>query len=484
MSTAAGLRGPTTRSRAASSRAASEVSSVADNDHHDLRSSRAGSPKTKRSGVSTRDSKNYGSTATSAAAQRKAAARLGRTAGGIEHALNQAQGHNLDDVQEEDSTLPQTANDAIAAAEQARLEQRRLAHEQQRAANERERLAYEQRQHDDWFQAMRDENGNQPLEGSSMLQKQITLSDSNTSIERNRPVFYFEPKYFVTLAIFLVLALLFADIYRGPLLGPRFDLLKSRQVVGNQTVITPCDSSAVDRRLNNLELQYRELASKPNDETKPRQINYFSFVRGLSVDPYLTSPTGMQFQRRWQRHFRSIFGTTLTKNEAATVFGPWDEEDGPSWCAATGEAKLQLATLLATPVTPTELVVEYSPRAKDLNENNVAAPKEIELWMEVLDDDLRESIGKDFVEMYGDFLQNPMTRANRALPDNYVPIGRWTYNFHAQDHIQTLTVPIGLRGAQTNKLVVRVNSNWAGAPYACLYRLRLHGIPSLLDAGH
>ncbi|KAL8703029.1 MAG: hypothetical protein Q9201_003805 [Fulgogasparrea decipioides] len=481
MSTTSGPRGPTTRSRAASSRAASEAPSVADDAHSDLRSSRAGSPKTKRFDVSTRESKTYGSKPSRASAQRKTAARMAQTVGNIQHAVDQAQaqtgesslqgqGPALARVEEE-INIPQAANEAIAATE-------RYEHEQQY-------------QHDDDIQLAREFNGNQPLEGTSVLQKQMTLSDSETSIARTRPATYFLPKLFMAITVLFLLILTFsvADIYRGPFFGPRFDLLKSRHVIGNQSAITPCDVSNIEHRLSVLEHQLHNLPDQLHTEDKQWRINFFSKFHRVSVDPYLTSPTGTEaglckpksrlweiIHLLWKPDDSILCPIEAMKNGPATVFGPWDEDSGPAWCAAAGEAKLQIGAIVQAPMTPTEVVVEHNPWTNELEPRSVPAPKEIELWMEVLEDGLRETIGRAAEATYGNFETNPVTKAYRSLPSKYVPIGRWTYDYPSGKSTQVLKVSVDLAGAQTTKLAVRVNSNWAGEQYTCLYRLRLYGI--------
>ncbi|KAL8737077.1 MAG: hypothetical protein Q9181_002033 [Wetmoreana brouardii] len=466
MSTTSGPR--VTRSRAASSRAPSEARS--------LRSSRAGSP-SMRSDLGTRESKTYGAKTSSASAQRKAAARMAQTINQIQDAVDQAQAQtgesSLARVEEEEIiNIPPNANESIAATEQYQF-----GHQHER---------------DDEIQLAGEFNGNQPLEGTSVLQKQMTLSDSDTSIARTSRVSYFPPKIFMAMTVLFLLLLTFsvADIYRGPFFGPRFDLLKSRHVVGNQSALTPFDVSNIEHRLSVLEHQLHNLPEQPHAEDNQWRINFFSKFHRVALDPYLTSPTGTEDglckPKSWLwtiTHPLSIPVDSIhcpyeaMQNGPGTVFGPWDEDSGPAWCAAAGEAKLQIGAMVQAPMTPTELVVEHNPWTNELKPRNVPAPKEIELWMEVLDDDLRESIGRAAEATYGNFETNSVTKAHRSLPSKYVPIGRWTYDYPSGKHTQVLKVSVDLLGAQTTRLAVRVNSNWASEQYTCLYRLRLYGIP-------
>ncbi|KAI4277116.1 MAG: hypothetical protein LQ337_002037 [Flavoplaca oasis] len=341
-------------------------------------------------------------------------------------------------------------------------------------------------------------NGEQPLRGATALHRQFTLSNSDSSIDR--PVsFFFNQLHYAGFAIFmLLLSLLFADVYRGPLLGSRFDLLKSRYPVGNLSTIVPSEFVALEQRMTAMEHGFRnqidslryELHSQPRNplagQTKAK-INYFSQIHGVAVNYHLTSPTNRVWvwcdaaekseppkaPTWWQRYdpFKRLCSVSITQQYPATVFGPWEDSEGPSWCAAAGDAVLQLAATVQGPMTPTELVVEYNPNSKQIDSRTVPAPKEIELWMSVSDDVLRESIGQQFEALYG-----PTNSLIKALPHEYVPIGRWMYDLHSSNYMQAFEIPIHLKQATTGNVVVRVNSNWAQSPFTCLYRLRLHGL--------
>lgn len=340
--------------------------------------------------------------------------------------------------------------------------------------------------------------GEQSLGGARALHRQFTLSNSDSSIDRPVSSFFNRLHYAGLAAFMVLLSLLFADIYRGPILGSGLDLLKSRYPIGNHSTIVPSQLAALEQRMTAMEHGFRnqidtlkyELHSQPRNSPAGRtaaKINYFSQVHGVAVNYHLTSPTNRVWvwcnaaeksdppktPTLWQRYdpFKRLCSVSITQQYPATVFGPWEESEGPSWCAAAGDAVLQLAATVKGPMTPTELVVEYNPNSKQIDSRTVPAPKEIELWMSVSDDVLRESIGREFETLYG-----PSEGFVKALPHEYVPIGRWTYDLHSSNHMQAFEVPISLKEATTGNVVVRVNSNWAESPFTCLYRLRLHGL--------
>ncbi|KAL8960000.1 MAG: hypothetical protein Q9193_003227, partial [Seirophora villosa] len=478
-------------SRAASSRAPSEDPSIAGDGPTNLRSSRAGSAKAKRSTVGNKDTKTYGSKIAAAGAERLAAATATATdaVGGIEAALTQTQAP----IEE---PIGQLQDELLAAVQEEHDGNPPELHAGSTSGGRlqsAERINIQDRFHSDPLQEAHLTHGNQPLEELSVLQKQVTLSSSNSFIDGSLSAL-FRPKHYLALAAFLMfLTLLFADIYRGPLLGSRFDLLKNRRTVGNQTIFVPSGLSSIESRLTVLERLVREQARGSDAVDKPRPINFFSRVHNALVVPHLTSPTGRRWLRKGLTEINeSVFEEpsafekyiypgyspiVANPNGPSNVFAPWDESDGPSWCAAAGEAKLQLGVNVKGPMTPTELVVEYNPHSLAFDPHMVPAPKEIELWMRISDDTTRESVYRNTEAIYGDtFDQRPLTGAPSALPYGFIPIGRWNYDLHAPNYAQTLRIDVDLQGAQTSQLVVRVNSNWANDPFSCLYRMRLHGI--------
>ncbi|KAL8673941.1 MAG: hypothetical protein Q9168_001636 [Polycauliona sp. 1 TL-2023] len=340
--------------------------------------------------------------------------------------------------------------------------------------------------------------GEHPLRGARALHRQFTLFNSDSSIDRS-DAHLFNRLHYAGFAVFmLLLSLILTDIYRGPLMGSGLDLLKSRYPVGNHSAIIPSQLVALEQRMTAMEHSFRsqidalkyKLHSQPWNSAAAHakaKINYFSQVHGVAVNYRLTSPTNRVWlwcdaaeksdpPKRptwWQRNdpFKRLCSVSITQQYPATVFGPWEDSEGPSWCAAAGDAVLQLAANVKGPMTPTELVVEYNPNSKQIDSRTVPAPKEIELWMKVSDDVLRESIGQEFEALYGS--TNDLVK---ALPHEYVPIGRWTYDLHSSNYVQAFEIPIKLKEATTSNVVVRVNSNWAESPFTCLYRLRLHGL--------
>ncbi|KAL8934971.1 MAG: hypothetical protein Q9211_004953 [Gyalolechia sp. 1 TL-2023] len=483
---ATGRRGPTTR---AASRAASEASSAGDDAPTDQRGSRAGSARTKRSQAKSRDNKIYGSQLAAAGAQRMAAAAaelaasdniqatLNEAQMGDEESISQALARQLAPVPEEDSEHSSELYAGVASRERAQIINQAFGEEQLRV--------------DEAIEAARRANGNQPSEGTSLLQKQITLLSSDTSIDRPLSSFFRLQHYLALVIFLLVLVALFADIYRGPLFGVRFDTLKDRFDLGNHSAVTLDDFADIARRLSDVEFRLENLGRVwRKDVNTQRPINFFSQVHGMVVEAPLTSPTAKFWLRKGRYHqdeavyeeptwfekyvYPGYITIPVTPNGPATVFAPWDESSSYSWCGAAGDGKLQLAVAVDGPMTPTELVVEHNPNSRQVKPQKVPAPKEVELWIQVDDDNVRESIGRDVEAIYGEF-KDPGSSAVAALPKGYVPVGRWVYNFRSVEFTQAFRIKVDLRGAHIYQVAVRINSNWAKDPFTCLYRLRLHG---------
>ncbi|KAI4244358.1 MAG: hypothetical protein LQ352_006849, partial [Teloschistes flavicans] len=440
----------------------------------------------KRNDPTTKPNVAYGSKSAPAGAQKQQAGNI--QTGGIRQAIGQAQARFGNDQL---GTLPEEDIDDDEPA--GRLDQ-----SVQQAIDDLERGGL--------MRDAQNQDGNQPSEDSSALQRQITLSDSDHSTDRSRGAIYLTTKHYVAIATFLaLLALLFVDIYRGPLLGPRLDLFKGRHLNSNATFIGSGDISAIQERLSALEHQSNDFSilndrlnafesqlqdfSATLSSHKQWPVNYFStrHVPPPAVEPHLTSPTWEGLRQCNPKRIMGILrllwdpkGPACPGGEfsssPSTVFGPWREDAGPSWCAAPGEGRLQITTILSAPMTPTEFIVEHPPSSSEILPQRIPAPKEFELWMAVRDHDVRESIGKAAEAVHGSFSTNEDTLADRALPPEFVPIGRWTYDYPSGSPRQIFRPRIDLKGTHTGTLVVRVNSNWAGNSYTCLYRLRVHGI--------
>ncbi len=294
----------------------------------------------------------------------------------------------------------------------------------------------------------------------------------------------------------IVMALAITDLYRGPLLGPKYDICHDR------TRLQYLPGKIVDpgvrkfgARLQQLEKTLNHISatsSRHFDLAPPKQqVNYFSPANGAVVDPYLSSPINKKCQKvvpNWFTKLHSKFSgnrpdqwncvpASATHIEALL---PWTEPD-EKWCAPPGRGKLQLTVLTARPIAPTELIFEHIPKDAALTIGN--APKEVELWAQILDEDIHAAVSDALGSALPAIFEDSLPQAERflaqrqALDYTYVPVGRWTYNIWDQSHVQTFHMPVSLKAhnMKSMKFAVRVNSNWGDVGSTCIYQVRLHG---------
>ena len=182
--------------------------------------------------------------------------------------------------------------------------------------------------------------------------------------------------------------------------------------------------------------------------------------------------------------------------------------------------KAQLGVLMPYHIFPDRLTVEHVPKQGTLDP--ASAPKWVELWVHVENDATRSAVRRsmrnllrvndpnaviDYTNLRdadgvvvdddgnviadydhynddegdsrsysGDIPRNPEAARDPPVGPGYVCVGRWVYNVHAVNHIQTFDIEVDLKrmGVEVRKAVVRVTENW-GQEWTCLYRLRLHG---------
>ena len=234
-------------------------------------------------------------------------------------------------------------------------------------------------------------------------------------------------------------------------------------------------------RLDNIETTYNMLAKKT--KTPPisaRKINLFASGSGLTVDPYLTSPTrardtaNRNLVTRWYSRWRGWPDSIHHGPMAA--FTPW-EDMGDCWCTPDSDGSAQIVVNLAQSVVPKELVVEHVSKHATLQAGS--APKNIELWAHIKDSKRRNAVVKGALQ-YG-IHQNPLHKRDdqiKSLDDTWIRIGHWTYNIDATSHIQTFEIQTPLEDfeAPVDRLAFQASDNWGPVKYVCLYRLKLHGL--------
>ena len=290
--------------------------------------------------------------------------------------------------------------------------------------------------------------------------------------------------------LLLVLGLVLAPLWIGWLWGPfllsktswpgvseRFSWpsVDSLQEVRQHVVH---DVSSMVHRISTLEKSVKDLqfvrAQAAPLTTAPRyQVNYFSTGLGAVIDPHLTSPTMKKPFTFFQRSAICVLGLELRKPlPPVAALEPW-EDIGGCWCAPPGKGKSQLAVLLPRAIHPTAITIEHIPKGATLD--IAAAPREMELWAQIPDEEAREAVGDAAFGLLGS--ENEKQRLENSLDRTFVRIGKWEYDVHKPNHIQTFAMTVDTEhfNAKVTKVVVRTVSNWGAEHYTCLYRLRMHG---------
>lgn len=289
------------------------------------------------------------------------------------------------------------------------------------------------------------------------------------------------------LGILFALYICYVYYYR-PNFTPKYDLFRS-----NDYTDSSYSYVHLKHRVDSIEQTLKDLTqvsisgSDAPIITPKRQINWFTPGFGTSIDPLLSSPTAAtpDPQAPWTSKVWSMItgaGAPLTPicEGPEEALRKWDDPIYDRWCAPSTRGKLQLTVILERAIAPTELIVENI--AKDATPISTSAPREVELWIEILDEDVRASVS-DAIGRTTDLWESSSPQAQKeldpkvSLGENWVPVGRWTYNIWNQQEVQTFGVDVPLLeyGVRTEKVAVRVNSNWGDIGYTCVNRLRLHG---------
>lgn len=284
----------------------------------------------------------------------------------------------------------------------------------------------------------------------------------------------------------LLILLLFYEVSRSRVFG-----------FGNESDISrgfnmaPWTWGILDRRIGKLEHHVQDLSLDSlsvHDTVTKHQVNWFTHGFGTGIDLYLSSPTLSGCDPYWTPDawpwsmFKSQVCPQVSLSEPQyAALSPWTDPVDDSWCAPPSNGKLQLAVVLNRLISPTELVVEHAALDEMPHGFMGSSPREVELWVQIPNDrnraDVREAVHKMDPFLLVDSSPQGKTIGAQALPLDYIPIGRWEYNIHANQRMQTFTVPIALRdfGAGATNVAVRVNSNWGNVKFTCVSRLRLYG---------
>ncbi|KIY01726.1 uncharacterized protein Z520_01864 [Fonsecaea multimorphosa CBS 102226] len=254
-------------------------------------------------------------------------------------------------------------------------------------------------------------------------------------------------------------------------------------------------TAAMDKDIEALKRQHSELSSHmaglrlgggsgafSGDVPSPviPKINYFAPNNGAMVEPRLTSPTMQKPLTLAHRVLlRMLLATRYVSKPPITALAPW-QDVGDCWCASAVQSGglgheddvMRLGVRVTEMIYPTEVVLENYPSAGSLSPGST--PKTLELWADFEHLDSLEWDKLNIRSMQG-VMGSP-------FGPSYALIGRMEYDASSEaSHVQAFPLDVNQASGSSlayaaQNFVLRVTENY-GAEFACLYRVRLHGVP-------
>lgn len=291
----------------------------------------------------------------------------------------------------------------------------------------------------------------------------------------------------VLLVLIFLIGLLFCyEVKRTPMLGlgNESELSQDFRTASPKIQILHHRVSKVEQRVQDLSFD----SISVDATTAKHQVNWFTPGFGTGIDLYLSSPTVSECDPTWTPDgwpwsmFKSQNCPQISLSAPQyAALSPWSDPVDDAWCAPPSNGKLQLTVALSRTIAPTELVVEHAAMDEMPVGFMGSSPREVELWIHIPDDRTRAAVREAITIMDPSLLEDSSpqgkTIGDQALPFDFVPVGRWEYNIWTNQRLQSFLVPLSLvdYGVSTNRVAVRVNSNWGNVKYTCLSRLRLYG---------
>lgn len=232
--------------------------------------------------------------------------------------------------------------------------------------------------------------------------------------------------------------------------------------------------------------------------SSPLVLNYTSDINTIYTKSHL-SPESLAIlvQLAEERVQRILYGPVMQRDYALAVdggkiscrltsgcrvwrlaMGRWsppdvilDENTQMGNCWSIPVQPVQVGVVLAQQIHPTHIVIDHIPR--DIAADILQAPHSILVWGIVegaANVERLKSLG-DSVDQRG-----PTYSAGHV----YVLLARFEYDIHAQYAVQAFPVieEVRLSEMDFGVIVMEMEDNW-GSDTTCIYRVRIHGIPSI-----
>lgn len=218
-----------------------------------------------------------------------------------------------------------------------------------------------------------------------------------------------------------------------------------------------------------------------NLDKKLHEINYFALGQGAMVDPHYTSATKMPKTTNIFQSLLHLSGFARQYPNPPTMALTTWEEATDSWCAATSNDEKSLAQLtvkMAHKIYPQEIIIEHIP-AKGTRDIT-SAPRDFEVWVQVANETEATRINEG-LEGHITWHTSTRTACQGKAPNGektWVCLVGEQYDINWHNFVQGFTLWTDVQGYDiaTERIAVRVVSNWGSPDHTCLYRVRVGGI--------
>lgn len=218
-----------------------------------------------------------------------------------------------------------------------------------------------------------------------------------------------------------------------------------------------------------------------NIDKRIRQVNYIGLGLGAMVDPYYTSDTKMPSTQTWGQWMLHHAGLARQyPNPPSVALIAW-EDATDAWCAAPSQderALAQLTVKTAHKIYLTELTIEHIPSTG--TRDSASAPKDFEIWVQVANAREAKRINKANEGMIHWHTSTGSACKGKAPSGekNWVCLAGEQYDIHEHNFVQNFRIWPDTQDLNiaTDRIAVRVLSNWGNAQHTCLYRVRATGV--------
>ncbi|GJE97482.1 hypothetical protein PsYK624_137030 [Phanerochaete sordida] len=254
-------------------------------------------------------------------------------------------------------------------------------------------------------------------------------------------------------------------------------ILSMESAIASLSARLSADHGRLEAHLQSLDASVDELSKLPKDTLAIPDFALWS--GGATVAPELTSPT---FAKPATRALGFLWTTNPGADGAPpeTALRP-ETHRGACWPLAGAHGQLGVA--LPAPVHVAAVSVDHVAREVAPDGDVRSAPRAMEVWARVEGAENLARLARDGAPravQKGEGLEMASAEdAPEARPgaETYVRLAEFMYDIHAPRSVQTFEIPQEMRdlGLETQRVALRIKSNWGQDEFTCLYRFRVHG---------